>query len=91
MEELASEIISSFRNRRKNLHELQEEVKNLLRLFETERLEMRAGLQKELHDFINDLEVRVNKLLAEFEEERYRAEQIWMEMENKMEHLRRVK
>jgi len=89
MEELAWEIISSFKNRKKNIHELREEIKKLLKLFETERLEMRAELQKELNDFLNELEAKVSNLLAEFEEERFKAEQIWFEMEKEMERLRR--
>jgi len=50
---------------------------------------MRAELQKELNDFLNELEAKVSNLLAEFEEERFKAEQIWFEMEKEMERLRR--
>lgn len=89
MDALAREIIASFKHRKENLRELREEVAKLLQLFEKERLEMRAELFKELNDFINNLETKVNRLLTEFEEERFKAERIWIEMEKEMERLRR--
>lgn len=89
MEQLAKEIIESFKDRKENLKELKEEVSRLLLLAQAERMEMREKLCKELRSFVCELEEKVQRLLSSFEEERFKAEVIWNEMEKELRRLRR--
>lgn len=103
MRELAEDIITSFESRKKNLAQIPEEVKQLresvkelLAMFEEQRLEMSAELRAKLRAFVVELEFKVRRLLEQFEREReefreelFEAQQVWNELEKTMERLRR--